>query len=71
MAILDSFDLRELFLKFAIVVGALIIIYGVLWILANLKIIPTVIAVIFPQIVLIVIGAFIVYYAINEKNKYY
>jgi lipopolysaccharide export LptBFGC system permease protein LptF len=39
--------------------------------LANLGVIPAIVAAIFPQIVLIIIGLFIIYVAIDRKNKYY
>lgn len=64
-------DMKDLIYKAAIVFGALIIIYGVLWMLATLKIIPPIIAAIFPQIVLIIIGAFIIYTAVDRRKKYY
>jgi hypothetical protein len=64
-------DLRDIVYKIALLVGILIVIYGVLWLLAELKIIPTIIFAIFPQIVLIIIGLFIIYVAIDRKNKYY
>ena len=57
------FDLKEMGYKIAFVFGALIIIYGVLWLLAVLKI--------FPQIVLIIIGIAIIYFAYDRKKKYY
>ena len=71
MAMFDISDMRELAFKGAIVLGGLIVLYGVLWLLATLNIIPVIIVAIFPQIVLIVIGLFIIYTAYNRKNRYY
>ena len=65
------FDLKEMGYKIAFVFGALIIIYGVLWLLAVLKIIPPILFAIFPQIVLIIIGIAIIYFAYDRKKKYY
>ncbi len=63
-------DLRDIGYKVAMLFGALIVIYGVLWLLAELKIIPTIFFAIFPQIVLILIGIFIIYIAYNRRNLY-
>jgi apolipoprotein N-acyltransferase len=71
MPMFDIPDIRELAIKIAIVFGALIVIYGVLWLLVNLGVIPAIIAAIFPQIVMIIIGLFIIYAAVEHKNKYY
>lgn len=65
------YDLKETGYKVAFVFGALIVIYGVLWLLAELGIIPAIVFAIFPQIVLILIGIFIMYTAFNQKKKYY
>lgn len=67
----DIPDMRDLVYKIAIVFGAIIVIYGVLWLLVNLGVIPAIIAAVFPQIVLIIIGLFIIYTAIDRRNKYY
>lgn len=67
----DVPDIKELMYKIAIVFGAVIVIYGVLWLLVNLGVIPAIIAAVFPQIVLIIIGLFIIYAAIDRRNKYY
>lgn len=67
----DIPDIKDLAYKIAIVFGAVIVIYGVLWILATLNIIPPIIAALFPQIVIIIIGLFIIYTAIDRRNKYY
>ena len=71
MAMFDIPDMKELAYKMAIVFGALIVMYGVLWLLVTLNIIPAIIAAIFPQVVLIIIGLFIIYMAIDRKNRYY
>ena len=63
-------DLRDIGYKIAILLGAIIVIYGVLWLLAELKVIPTIFFAIFPQIVLILIGIFIIYTAVSRKNAY-
>ncbi|WP_298502321.1 hypothetical protein [uncultured Methanobrevibacter sp.] len=63
-------DLREIGYKVAILFGVLIVIYGVLWLLAELGVIPTIIFAIFPQIVLILVGLFIIYVAYNRRNMY-
>ncbi len=71
MPMFDVPDIKELMYKIAIVFGAIIVIYGVLWLLVNLGVIPAIIAAVFPQIVLIIIGLFIIYTAIDRRNKYY
>lgn len=71
MPMFDVPDIKELMYKIAIVFGAVIVIYGVLWLLVNLGVIPAIIAAVFPQIVLIIIGLFIIYAAIDRRNKYY
>ena len=63
-------DMRDMLYKVLILFGALIVIYGVLWLLAELKIIPAIIFAIFPQIVLILIGIFIIYIAYNKRSMY-
>ena len=67
----DITDFRDLAYKLAIVFGVLIVIYGVLWLLVTLGLIPSIIAAVFPQIVMIIIGIFIIYTAFDRKNKYY
>lgn len=71
MPIFDIPDIKDLTYKIAIVFGAIIVIYGVLWLLVNLGVIPAIVAAVFPQIVLIIIGLFIIYTAIDRRNKYY
>ena len=65
------YDFKELGYKVALIFGALIVIYGLLWLLAELGVIPAIIFAIFPQIVLILIGIFIMYVALDHKKKYY
>lgn len=65
------YDFKDIGYKVAFIFGALIVIYGVLWLLAELGIIPAIVFAIFPQIVLILIGIFIMYVAFDHKKKYY
>lgn len=65
------YDFRGLLNKALLLLGILIIIYAILWILAVLHIIPAIIYSLFPQIVLLCIGIFIVYMAYKRRNKYY
>ena len=67
----DIPDLKDLLYKVAIVFGALIVIYGVLWLLVTLGVIPAIIAAVFPPIVVIIIGLFIIYTVIDRRKKYY
>ena len=67
---LNDYTLRSYFNKIALLFGVLIIIYAILWMLAELKLIPAIIFAIFPQIVLLLIGIFIVYMALSRKNQY-
>ena len=71
MPIFNIPDFTDMLYKLVIVFGALIVIYGVLWLLVNLGVIPSIIALIFPQIVLIVIGIFIIYTAVDRRKRYY
>ena len=71
MPMFDIPDIKDVVYKIAIVFGVVIVIYGILWLLVNLGLIPAIIAAVFPQIVLIIIGLFIIYTAINKRNKYY
>lgn len=64
------YDFKEIANKIAMLMGILIIIYALLWILAELKLIPVVLFAIFPQIVLLLIGIFIVYIAYSRRNSY-
>ena len=67
----DIPDLKDLLYKIAIVFGALIVIYGVLWLLVTLGVIPAIIAAVFPPIVVIIIGLFIIYTVIDRRKKYH
>ncbi len=67
---LDEFTIKEYLYKIALLIGIVIIIYAVLWILAELKLIPVILFAIFPQVVLLLIGIFIVYIALTRKNQY-
>ena len=71
MSILDPFELKRLLFKAAIVIGGLIVLYGVLWLLATLNVIPGIIASVFPQVVIIILGLFIIYSALTRKDRYY
>ena len=70
MPMFDILDMRDLLYKVAIVFGGLIVFYGVLWLLVTLGVIPAIIAAVFPQVVLIIIGLFIIYIAFSRKNNY-
>ena len=67
---LDEYTIRSYITKFALLFGILLIIYALLWMLAELKIIPAILFAIFPQIVLLLIGIFIVYIALSKRNTY-
>ncbi|MEE0025891.1 hypothetical protein [Methanobrevibacter sp.] len=67
---LDEYTIRSYITKFALLFGILLIIYALLWMLAELKIIPAILFAIFPQIVLLLIGIFIVYIALSKRNAY-
>lgn len=67
---LDPYNLRSYLNKVALLIGIIIIIYAVLWLLAELQIIPMIFFAIFPQIVLLLIGIFIVYVALSKRNTY-
>lgn len=64
------YNFGEIFNKIAMFMGIVIVIYAVLWILAELKLIPVVLFAIFPQVVLLLIGIFIVYIAYSRRNNY-
>ena len=66
----DLYQYRELLNKLLLLFGIVIIIYAVLWILAKLNIIPLIIFSIFPQIILLIVGIFIVYQALNNRRVY-
>lgn len=65
---LDEYTIRSYITKFALLFGILLIIYALLWMLAELKIIPAILFAIFPQIVLLLIGIFIVYMALSKHS---
>lgn len=67
---LDSYNLRSYLNKVVLLIGIIIIIYALLWLLAELQIIPMIFFAIFPQIVLLLIGIFIVYVALSKRNTY-
>ena len=67
---LDEYTIRSYITKFALLFGILLIIYALPWMLAELKIIPAILFAIFPQIVLLLIGIFIVYMALSKRNTY-
>ncbi len=61
---------RELLTKIGMLVGALIIIYAILWILAELKLIPVIIFALFPQVVLLLVGIFVFYQAYKRWKTF-
>ena len=63
-------DLRDTLNKCLFLVGAFIIIYAILWILAELHLIPAIIFMIFTQLVLLALGIVIVYMAYSRRNIY-
>ena len=63
-------DLKDILYKVAILFGILIVIYGILWLLVTLGVIPALVAAVFPQIVLILVGIFIIYVAYSRRNMY-
>jgi len=67
---LDPHNLRSYLNKVVLLIGIIIIIYALLWLLAELQIIPMIFFAIFPQIVLLLIGIFIVYVALSKRNTY-
>ncbi len=67
---LDPHNLRSYLNKVVLLIGIIIIIYALLWLLAELQIIPMIFFAIFPQIVLLFIGIFIVYVALSKRNTY-
>ena len=63
-------DYRELLTKIGMLIGGVIIIYAILWILAELKLIPVVIFALFPQVVLLLVGIFIFYQAYKRWKTF-
>lgn len=64
------FDYRSILIKVGMLIGGLIIIYAILWILAELHLIPMIIFALFPQVVLLLIGIFIFYQAYTKYKQY-
>ena len=64
-------DFKNTLNKVIMLFGIVIVIYAILWILAKLNLIPSIIFGIFPQIVLLLIGIFIFYYAWSSRNRMY
>ena len=56
-------ELKDLLYKIILIFGVIIVIYGVLWLLVTLGLIPALVAALFPQVVIIIIGLFIIYTA--------
>lgn len=63
-------DLRDTLNKCFLLIGVFIIVYAILWILAELHLIPAIIFMIFPQLILLAIGIFIVYWAYSRRNVF-
>ena len=61
---------RELLTKIGMMIGTVIIIYAVLWILAELKLIPVIIFALFPQVVLLLVGIFVFYQAYKRWKTF-
>ena len=59
---------RELLTKIGMLIGAVIIIYAVLWILAELKLV--IIFALFPQVVLLLVGIFVFYQAYKRWKTF-
>jgi uncharacterized membrane protein YuzA (DUF378 family) len=64
------YDLKDLLYDIAILFGALLAIFGVVWLLDEFNLIPAIFFSIVPQIVLIVIGVAMVYYAYSKRKEY-
>ena len=60
MPMFDIPDVKDLLFKIVVVFGALIVIYGALWLLVSLGVIPAIVTAVFPPIVLMIIGIFII-----------
>ena len=63
-------DYKEMLNKALMLVGILIIVYALLWILAELHILPGIFVAVFPGIVLLLVGIFIFYQAYSRRNIY-
>lgn len=64
------YEYKKMLNKFLMLIGLIIVIYAVLWILAKIGLIPIILFSIFPQIVLLLIGAFIFYQAWSRRTSY-
>lgn len=64
-------DFKDTLYKMVMLFGALLIIYGVLWLLVELGFIPLILLTVFPEIILILVGIFIIYVAYTKKKNYY
>lgn len=64
------FDFKEILYKFLLFFGILIILYALLLIMAKLNIIPAIMYGIFPYVILLIIGIFLVYYSLSKRKKY-
>lgn len=65
-----QFDYKETLNKVLMLLGIVIIVYAILWILAELKLIPVIIYALFPQVVLLLVGIFIFYQAYSRRHLY-
>ena len=63
------YDFKEIANKIAMLMGILVIIYALLWILAELKLIPVVLFAIFPQIVLLLDRNIHCLYSLFQKKQ--
>lgn len=64
------FDYKSILTKIGMLIGAIIIIYAILWILAELKLIPFIAFALFPQVILLLIGIFVFYQAYSNYKKF-
>ena len=65
------FDYRPILIKLGLLVGAFIIIYAILWILAEMHLIPYIVFAIFPGIILLIFGIFIFYQAYSKYREFF
>lgn len=65
------YDIKSMIIKLGFLFGGLIIVYAIIWMLAELRIIPPIIYIIFPQIVLLLIGIFIIYVTYTKRKEFY
>ena len=64
------YDYKETLNKVLMLAGILIIVYALLWMFAELKLIPVIIYALFPQFVLLLVGIFIFYQAYSRRHLY-